>query len=412
MVTVEMLKRFPLLAYLPREDLGELMEICEIETWEAGEVFAHEGEPVDKLRLVLLGRVALDKRIQLGHHGSVRRANVSVVGPGGAVGWSALVAPHIFTLSGICVQPCKFIALDARQLQDFMAQNPQTAYRLMSGIAEMVGTRLRDMTGMLTYFLSVVSHELKAPLAAVENYLEVMLGGFTGELTPKQQRMLERSVLRIHDLSGLINNLLDLARMRPEQIQADFLRFNPREFGDRSVEDTRLAANEKGVMIRMEAPQEFKEIVGAAERLRQVLTNLLNNAIKFSPPGSTITLRSWETEDELWIEVSDEGIGIPPEDQSHIFEDFFRARNVGDSGGSGLGLSIAKKIVDAHQGRIWLESPYEEGRSGTKFTLVLPRNLPLPGEHEGTVDAPLVEGPRPERLNGVELVEGRDSEYH
>ncbi|MCK4451958.1 MAG: hypothetical protein KAX26_15340, partial [Anaerolineae bacterium] len=74
MITVEMLKRFPLLAYLPHEDLGELMEICEIETREEGETFAREGDPVDRLRLVLLGKVALDKRIQLGHHGSVRRA--------------------------------------------------------------------------------------------------------------------------------------------------------------------------------------------------------------------------------------------------------------------------------------------------------------------------------------------------
>ncbi len=380
MVTVEMLKRFPLLAYLPHEDLGELMEICEIETREEGETFAREGDPVDRLRLVLLGKMALDKRIQLGHHGSVRRANVSIVGPGGAMGWSALVPPHIFTLSGICLEPCKFITLDAGQLRDFVARNPQAGYRLMSGIAELVGTRLQDMTAMLTYFLSIVSHELKAPLAAVENYLEVMLGGFTGELTPKQQRMLERSVLRIHDLSGLINNLLDLARMRPEQIQADFVRFNPREFGDRSVEDTRLAAKEKGVTIKVEAPEEFKDIVGAPRQLRQVLTNLLNNAIKFSPPGSTVTLRSWETDDELRVEVSDEGIGIPPEDQASIFEDFFRARNVGDVGGSGLGLSIAKKIVDAHQGHILLESPYEKGKSGTKFTVVLPRYLPLPGE--------------------------------
>jgi len=391
MVTVEMLKRFPLMAYLDREDLGELVEICEIENWEEGEVFAREGDPADKLRLVLLGKVALDKRIQLGRHGSVRRANVSIVGTGGAVGWSTLVAPYNFTLSGVCLEPCRFIAFDAQQLRDFAARNPQAAYRLMSGIAELVGTRLRDMTGMLTYFLSIVSHELKAPLAAVENYLEVILGGFTGELTSKQRRMLERSVLRIHDLSGLISGLLDLARMRPEQIRAEFVRFNPREAGDRSVEDTQLAAKEKGVTVKVEAPQEFKEIVGAPQRLRQVLTNLLSNAIKFSPPGSTVTFRSWETEDELWAEVSDEGIGIPPEDQAHIFEDFFRAHNVGDVSGAGLGLSIAKKIVDAHQGRIWVESPYEEGKPGTRFTLVLPRNLTLSGEQESIEGRPSAE---------------------
>jgi signal transduction histidine kinase len=90
----------------------------------------------------------------------------------------------------------------------------------------------------------------------------------------------------------------------------------------------------------------------------------------------------------MWIEVSDEGIGIPPEDQDSIFEDFFRARNVGDVSGAGLGLSIAKKIVDAHQGRIWLESPYEEGRPGTKFTVVLPRSLSLLGEDRTPEEAP------------------------
>jgi signal transduction histidine kinase len=380
MVTAQMLKQFPLLSHLGLADLSELVEICEIETWEAGKVFAHEGEPADKLRLVLLGKVVLDKRIQVGAHGSVRRANVSIVGPGGAVGWSVLVSPYLFTLSGVCLEPCKFIALDSQMLRSFMTQNPQAGCRVLSGIAELVGTRLQDMTATLTYFLSIVSHELKAPLAAVENYLEVILGGFTGELTPKQRRMLERSVLRIHDLSGLINGLLDLARMHPEQIQAEFVCFNPKEFGDRSVEDSRLAATEKDVIIKVEAPSEFRDIVGSPGRLRQVLTNLLTNAIKFSPPGSTILLRSWETDDELWIEVSDEGIGIPPEDQTGIFEDFYRARNVGDVGGAGLGLSIAKKVVDAHQGRIWVESPYQEGKPGARFTFVLPRNLSLHGE--------------------------------
>jgi signal transduction histidine kinase len=386
MVTVEMLKRFPLLAHLPREDLAELMDVCEIETWEAGQIVGHEGDRADKLRLVLLGKVALDKRIQLGPHGTVRRANVSIIGPGRAFCWSAVVAPHILTLSSVCLEPCKFIAIDSGRLQAFMEKNPLTACRFMNSITELVGSRLRDATNMLTYFLSIVSHELRAPLAAVENYLQVMIGGFTGELTPKQERMLERSLVRIHDLSGLISNLLDLARMRPEEIQTSLVRFNPQEVGYRSVEDTSVAAKEKNIEIKVIAPDEFREMVGAPERLRQVLTNLLNNAIKFSPEGSTITLRTWETENDLWIEVSDEGIGIPPEDQANIFDDFFRARNVGDITGSGLGLSIAKKIVDAHQGRIWLESPYEgpcgESKTGTRFTVVIPYVLPLPKKRE------------------------------
>jgi signal transduction histidine kinase len=183
--------------------------------------------------------------------------------------------------------------------------------------------------------------------------------------------------------------------MRPEEIQTCFVRFNPQEVGYRSVEDTSVAAKEKGVEVKVVAPDEFREMVGAPERLRQVLTNLLSNAIKFSPEGSTVTLHTWETENDLWIEVSDEGIGIPSEDQANIFDDFFRARNVGDVTGSGLGLSIAKKIVDAHQGRIWLESPYVgpcgESKTGTRFTVVIPYVLPLPEKRENEKTTPSVE---------------------
>jgi signal transduction histidine kinase len=367
------------MAAVPGPALDQLSHLCEIEDRPRGDVFMREGTPVDRLRLVLSGKAELDKAIQLGRQGSMRRAVVSVIAAGGAIGWSAVIPPYVFTLSGVCLEPCQFVAIDAALLRDFMDQHPEAAHGLMLGIAGLVKDSLGEMTAMLTYFLSIVSHELKAPLAAVENYLQVMLGGFTGELTSKQQRMLERSVVRIHDLTGLISDLLDLARMHPEQIRAEFVSFNPREFGDRSVEDAWQAAEQKDITIRVGAPQQFGSMVGAPQRLRQVLTNLLNNAVKFSPPGSTVTLRSWETEDELFLQVSDQGIGIPPEDQEHIFDDFFRARNVGDVTGAGLGLSITKKIVDAHQGRIWVESPYAGADSGTRFTVALPRNLPLAG---------------------------------
>jgi signal transduction histidine kinase len=113
--------------------------------------------------------------------------------------------------------------------------------------------------------------------------------------------------------------------------------------------------------------------------LRQVISNLLANAVKFSPEGSTVTLSARDDPDELVIEVIDEGIGIPAEDQVHIFDDFFRASNAAEIGGAGLGLSIAQKIVDAHEGRIEIESPYEEGKPGSKFTVFIPRTLAVPG---------------------------------
>jgi signal transduction histidine kinase len=119
--------------------------------------------------------------------------------------------------------------------------------------------------------------------------------------------------------------------------------------------------------------------VGARRRMRQVFTNLLNNAIKFASSGSTVIFRASYRSDAVMFEVEDEGPGIPPEDMGHIFEDFFRASNVGESGGAGLGLSIAKKIVDAHEGDILVKNLYyPDGRTGTSFTVIIPRNLKTP----------------------------------
>jgi len=118
--------------------------------------------------------------------------------------------------------------------------------------------------------------------------------------------MLQRSVLRVNDLRSLIGDIVDLARMRPEQIQADFEWLDPGEVGTESIEDVRLAAAEKNVRIKIEPPPQFEKIVGARRRLRQVFTNLLTNAVKFSPSGSTVTFRARYEPETLVFEVEDE----------------------------------------------------------------------------------------------------------
>lgn len=221
---------------------------------------------------------------------------------------------------------------------------------------------------------------MRTPLAAVENYLQTILGGYAGELNSKQERMLNCCVIRVTDLSGLISDVVDLARMRPEQIQADFEWFDPGEVGQESIEDARLAAAEKNIQIRIQPPDEFKPIVGSRRRMRQVLTNLLHNAIKFSPPDTAVLFKASYEKDHLIFEVEDRGPGIPPEDLPFIFTDFFRASNVGDTPGAGLGLSIAKKIMDAHRGNILVENlTTEDGTiSGSRFSVLIPTDLSTP----------------------------------
>jgi signal transduction histidine kinase len=330
--------------------------------------------------LILEGKVSLEKLVQLGSTGTPRRATIGVIGPWNPVGWSALVSPHVYTSSGVCSEKTRVLAIRGADLLKYMREQPEIGLELVNRVATIIRDRLTSSSSILTYFLSIVSHELKRPLAAVENYLQVLLGGFAGEISAKQKRLLERSSLRLSDLRALISDLLDFARMQPDQIRADFELVNPQEIASESLEEVRIAATQKDIELRASGTAEFQPIVVARRRLRQVLSNLLANAIKFSPEGSTVHLSARDDPDSLWISISDEGIGIPLEDQAHIFDEFFRASNAEQISGTGLGLSITKKIIDAHEGTITLESPHDDGIPGCRFTIRIPRNLPLPGQ--------------------------------
>lgn len=378
-ITAERLSQAEIFRDLSMGDLVAIAEYCREESYRDGETVLTEDEPAETLLVVERGKLALEKKIQIGRHSTPRNATIGYINPGKIAGFSALTAPHYYSTSVVCVEPTRVIKIDGPDLRAYLKAHPDAGLVVMSNIAALVGDRYRTATNTLTYFLSIVSHELRSPLAAVENYLQTLYGGYAGELSPKQTRMIQRSILRITDLNALISDVVDLARMRPEQIQSDFEWFDPGEVGSESIEDTRMAAAEKGIKIRVEPPLKFEPIVGARRRMRQVFTNLLNNAIKYSPIDSTVTFRARYNPEYLIFEVEDEGPGIPAADMPYIFKDFFRASNVGESTGAGLGLSIAKKIIDAHEGKIEVENfPNREDQSGTRFTVYIPRNLKTP----------------------------------
>jgi signal transduction histidine kinase len=379
-VTIEQLQRSDIFGKLSANDMADIASLFREVSFAENEIAFDEGALADQLMIVVEGKLVLEKKIQLGKRNTqrTRTATIGYVEAGQAAGWSSLTSPYIYTSTAIAIEPTRVLAAASSQLRDYLERNPIVGFKVMSVVAAWIGSRYKSAIDTLTYFLSLVSHELRAPLAAIENYLHVMLDGYAGEVSDKQRRMLERSVSRVADLRALIGDLVDLARMRPEQIQADFEVLDPAEVGTESLEDVRLAAAEKNVKIKVDRPPEFFNIVGARRRLRQVFTNLLSNAVKFSPEGSTVTFRAHYTPEALVFEVEDEGVGIPPEDQLHVFEEFFRAENVENVAGLGLGLSIAKKIVEAHQGEITITSPYNEAKPGTRFAVSIPRNLQTP----------------------------------
>jgi len=230
---------------------------------------------------------------------------------------------------------------------------------------------LEEARNRFLHFLGVTVHDLKAPLTAIQSYFWVMLGGFAGTLTEKQRGMLERSSQRIKELLTLISDLLDIPRIETGQIIQEMTDVSLKQVIETSVGDMRDLAKQKKLKLKVEMPRSLPQIRGSAPRLQQVMTNLLNNAINYTPKG-TVTVRVSQGDKEIQIEVMDTGIGIPAEDLPHICEDFFRASNV-EIKGTGLGLSIAKRIVETHGGRIWVESPCPETGKGSKFSFTLPR---------------------------------------
>ncbi|MFC1918802.1 sensor histidine kinase, partial [Chloroflexota bacterium] len=220
-------------------------------------------------------------------------------------------------------------------------------------------------------FLSMAAHDLKAPLTAIQSFLWVILGGLAGEINDKQRHMLERSSLRIKELLDLISDLLDISRIESQRIVQELEEVYLHQVIGDCCDDLQNLAEEKGLKLELELPPDLPGIQGSEVQLKQVMTNLLNNAICYTPEGA-ITVRMQEMEKEVQVEVIDTGVGIPAGDVPMVFEEFFRAGNV-ETKGTGLGLSITKRIVEAHGGKIWAESPCFETNKGSKFTITLPK---------------------------------------
>jgi len=218
-------------------------------------------------------------------------------------------------------------------------------------------TKLEEGRKHLLRFLGIVAHDLKAPLSAVQSYLQLMTGGFAGEMTDKQKHMLERSSTRITEQLHLISDLLDISRIEAGQMITEFEKVSLSQTVKDSLENVRGLAKEQKIGLKVERPKSLPQIKASGARLQQVMTNLLANAIKFTPEKGVVRLR------------------ISTEDLPKIFDDFYRGIEPTKEG-TGLGLSIAKRIVEAHGGRIWAESPNpdDESARGSKFTFTLPKN--------------------------------------
>jgi two-component system phosphate regulon sensor histidine kinase PhoR len=228
-------------------------------------------------------------------------------------------------------------------------------------------THLKELDRIKSEFVTTVSHDLRSPLTAIMGYVDLIERA--GPVTDQQRDFIQRVQANVQNITGLIGDLLDLGRIEagldgasektPLSVLARY-----------AVEGLRASADAKMLHLEMDLPDDLPLVMGDPIRLRQMIGNLLENAIKYTPLGGNVRVAALADGGQVILRVSDSGPGIPPADQPYLFDKFFRGTNIeADTPGTGLGLSIVKSIVEHHQGRIWVDS--EMGK-GTTFTVVLP----------------------------------------
>ena len=254
------------------------------------------------------------------------------------------------------------IVLEKAEVYDDMARNVEDARTEIQDLEEERKKFLQ--------FLSMVAHDLKAPIAAVESYLNVILRGNPGPLTDKQGRWLTRSVSRLDAMLELIGDLLDISRLETGQMAPEMELISFDEVLEGCSETASGLAEPKGVNIEIVKESTFPQIYGSASRLSQVINNLVSNAVRYIPEGGSITVVGKLESNSIIVSVEDNGSGIDEEVMPRIFEDFLRGDT--ETEGTGLGLSICKRVVELHGGKIWAQSPVPETGEGTRFTFSLP----------------------------------------
>jgi len=243
-----------------------------------------------------------------------------------------------------------------------------------------VVTVLRDITSqkelerMKSNFLSVVSHELKTPLHSIKGFVDIILMGKTGQISETQADFLGTVSEQAAHLQNLINDLLEFSRLEAGQVQLRLTEVSLAEVATEVADKLRPLADEGQIRLVNHMGEDIPSLKADRMRIEQVVTNLVGNAIKFTPPSGLVAIDAKDMGDEVRVTVSDTGIGIPSGELGRIFDRFYQV----DSGstrhfrGAGLGLTICKHIIAHHHGRIWAES--EEGK-GSTFFFTLPKHI-------------------------------------
>ena len=215
-------------------------------------------------------------------------------------------------------------------------------------------TREGEIDEMKSEFISVASHELRTPMTSIKGSLELLLGGYAGEMPQEANELLEISLTAGDRLIRLVNDMLDIAKIESGKMEFNLAHLNMAECIEKSLRSIRSLAEVHHVSFQTEQPENIPSVFADRDRLEQIITNLLSNALKYSPANSVVHIRTSSRNDTVRVSVTDQGPGVPPSKIHKVFDRFQQLE--GAKKGTGLGLAICRALVEQQRGKIWVES--------------------------------------------------------
>ena len=299
--------------------------------------------------------------------------------------WITMVMAAISILSGIIIsifitrsitKPLFFMKKKTREIArgDFEGNLDLSSPPEIGDLAQafnLMCNKLKEMDKMKSDFFSLMAHELRTPLTSIKEGTNLLLEGIGGEVSDKQKKLFRIIAEESNRLIDLANSLLDLSKMEAGMTAFNFIDSDIKYLINKTVSEMEPLAMAKNVSIKVAMHQDLPHVKMDGDRILQVLRNLIGNAIKFTPGGGHVTISAQSDVKGVSVSVADTGPGIPKEDLNAIFDKFKQASITGYNKikGTGLGLAIAKYIINAHGGKIWVES---EPEHGSIFIFVLP----------------------------------------
>jgi len=368
---------------LSEKDLAELASVAKLRNYPPGTILCHEGRAEEVFYVIVSGRAEVSKQIQADMERVLHRP-----GPGEFFGEIALVQEGPRTATVRTIEPTTVLEIGREAFMSVLQRSASMAVHIMLQVT----SRLRDadqrsiadlrrknvelaqayaelaaQQKLRSEFLTTVAHELRTPLTAGTGYLQLVN---SGAVPPAQaSQFLETVSNNLDTVVHLVNNILFLQEL--ELITPEFKPLAISEVVLKAVEEIAKRASEGGLTVNTQIQQKLPQVMGDAGGLSRAISALLDNAVKFSPEGGEIGIRIQADDSAVLIEISDPGIGFPMEQLEDVCRPFTRVEETGGHlfGGVGLGIPIAKQVVESHGGHIEIES---EVNKGSTFTVVLP----------------------------------------